>query len=161
MTKQEVTPVRSISLALLKLSKKEKVDLVDGTNGAPQFVARIGGIVTNVFEYANKTTGEVQMGFKGLFTLRTHNDKCYQGNSCFVPKQIEREVLTAIKNGAISTQFQYDIFLVENEKAATGYSWQSEPVLTDENREKAEKLISALLSGTIPTGPKKLAKKAA
>ncbi len=155
-TKQDIKQVRSVSLALIKLTKKQKMELVEGTNGAPQFVARIGGIVANVFEFSDKKTGEVRTGFKGLFTLRSYEDEAYQATSCFVPKQIERDVLGAIKNGATNVQFQYDIFLVETDKSATGYSWNAEPVLSDDARAKADRLIAELLSGGMPVTPKKL-----
>ena len=161
MPKQEVKQIRSLSLALLKMTKKQKMELVEGTNGEPQFVARIGGVVANTFEFSDKKTGEVRFGFKGIFTLRTHNDDCFQSTSCFLPKQIEKDIQSAIKNGAINPQFQYDIFLVENEKSGTGYMWNVEPVLSDDAREKADRLISSLLAGNMPSQPKRLAGKKA
>lgn len=156
---EQPTQVRSISLALLKMTKKQKLEVVEGTNGAPQFVARIGGIVANSFDYHDKKTGELRTGFKGLFTLRTHDENIFSSNSTFLPKQIEQSIAKSIREGAVNVQFQYDIFLSENEKSGTGYMWNVEPVLSDDAREKANKLIAELLSGSLPSSPKKLSKK--
>jgi len=155
----EVLKVKAVSLALIKMTRKEKLSLVEDSKSAV-FVARIGGIVTEYFEFSDKKTGEIRDGFRGIFTLRTMKGETYQGMAAFLPKQLSKGIMDRLKAGDINVQFRNDVFLEASEKSGTGYQWMCEPALTKETQQKADALLADLLSSDLPkqiAAPKKKA----
>jgi hypothetical protein len=145
----EVKRTKDISLKLLDLNPKKLRAMVENSKEAI-FLARVGGVAIEVFNFTNKKTGEVSQGLRGIFSLLTNDEQAFTATVAYLPGQLMKAIVEQLKGDAMEVSFTNDIFVVASEKNPAGYAYMTEPVLSSAAEEKAAQITQRVICGKLP-----------
>ena len=123
--------------------------MVDGSEGAAVFLARIAGIVSShwVGEGAN---GEY-VGFKGKFFAKNSRNEMFEAAVAYFPTAVAKTLREQLEQGVVEIEVKVDVYAVETDKNASGYAYLCEPVLSESADKRSEELAKMTFAGKLPT----------
>ena len=144
---KEVLRVPKISVKTCGFSAKELRKLVDGVNGTV-FLLRIGGVAVEAFT-GESSTGE-WTGLRGLFTAVNKDGGAFHSTVAFLPASVTKKIADQLAQGVVEVEFAADIYISETDKNASGYSYQAEPILSENAAKKSEMISQRILGLKLP-----------
>lgn len=144
-----IKSLKTLSTKDLGYSAKAVRALVDGKGAEKVFLARIGGVVTEIFTGESKH-GEFS-GVKGLFFAVNAAGERFTSDTAFLPTNLMSKVKEGFSEGVLQIDLPpADIFAVESDKNASGYAYLCNFTMTDEHVKKADTIANSIFNTKLP-----------
>lgn len=148
-----VKTISAISISKLGFTAKELRKLVEGEGGSV-FIARISGVAAKLFS-GNGKHGQ-WVGFEGDFIAANGKEDIFSSPIAFLPTNVSKGLKELIEQGQVEVPVNVDVYVEESEKSASGYRYICRPILSDESRQRMDKLKNAITKN-LPQGKLALA----